>query len=305
MIDQLGPSDVAAVIFPQQAGKTQDFTDDRAKLIEAVDKFDPPEFRYVQPAPMGQGPGGADMSQRFSPALARSQCQRNQPTIPVLDTLAARLATVPNRRKTIFLVSVGIPIDFVNTRGCPGELNLLMFDVFRRAQRANINIYGIDPAGYRGYENYLTTPIRRGGRPAQRTMAPAAAQRAARSLREFHQITADYTGARAIVNTDALESEIDQIFEEAGSYYLIGYQTSNGKPDGRFRRVDVKVKRPGDDRADTVGILRPARRHTRDAGTEGCADDERPRAQRDVQCGGSPVARAGGADRPRQQAWQP
>lgn len=244
VIDQLGPSDVAAVIFPQQAGKTQDFTDDRLRLIEAVDKFDPPEFRWVQPTPMGPGPSGGDISQRFSPALMRSQCQRGQPTIPVLDTLSARLAAVPNRRKTIVLVSVGIPIDFVNTRGCPGELNAMMMDVFRRAQRANINIYGIDPAGYRGYESYLTNPIRRGGRPAARTMNIAAAQRAARALRDFHETTADYTGGKAIVNTNALEAEVDQIFLEASAYYLVGYQTSNGKPDGKYRRVEVKVNRP-------------------------------------------------------------
>jgi VWFA-related protein len=245
IVDQLGPSDIAAVIFPQQAGKTQDFTDDRAKLIEAIDKFDPPEFKFVQATPLGPGPGGGDITQRFSPALMRSQCQRSQPTVPVLDTIAARLATVPNRRKTVFLVSVGIPIDFVNTRGCPGELNSMMFDIFRKAQRANINIYGIDPAGYRGYEMYLTNPIRRGGRPAARTLPLTAAQQAAKRLREFHEITAEYTGARAIVNTDALEDEIDLVFQEAGSYYLVGYQTSNGKPDGKFRKVEVKVKRPG------------------------------------------------------------
>jgi VWFA-related protein len=245
VVDQLGPSDVASVIFPQQAGKTQDFTDDRAKLIEAIDKFDPPEVRWIPQTPVGPGPGGGDMPQRFSPALMRSQCQRGQPTIPVLDTLASRLATVPNKRKTIFLVSVGLPIDFVATRGCPGELASIMQDVFRKAQRANINIYGIDPAGYRGYENYLTNPIRRGGRPAERVMPIGAAQKVARTRRDFLEITADYTGASAIVNTDALEPEIDQIFDEAGSYYLVGYQTSNGKPDGKFRRVEVKVKRPG------------------------------------------------------------
>lgn len=245
VIDQLSPSDVAAVIFPQQAGKTQDFTDDRGKLIEAVDKFDPPEVRFIPATPVGPGPGGGDMPQRFSPALMRSQCQRAQPAIPVLDTVTARLATVPNRRKTIFFVSVGLPIDFVATRGCPGELASIMQDVFRRAQRGNINIYSVDPGGYRGYENYLTNPIRRGGRPAERVMPIGAAQRAARTRREFLQITAEYTGARAIVNTDAFEPDIDQIFEEAGSYYLVGYQTSNGRPDGKFRKVDVKVKRPG------------------------------------------------------------
>ena len=31
------------------------------------------------------------------------------------------------------------------------------------------------------------------------------------------------------------------IFEEYGSYYLLGYETTNGDPDGKFRRIDVDV----------------------------------------------------------------
>ena len=42
VVDRLGPSDIAAVIFPQEMGKTQEFTADREKLITAIDKFDPP-----------------------------------------------------------------------------------------------------------------------------------------------------------------------------------------------------------------------------------------------------------------------
>ena len=120
-----------------------------------------------------------------------------------------------------------------------------MRDVFRRAQRANINIYSVDPSGYRGYENYLQNPIRRGGRPAERVANERGASAAAKLRRDFLEITADYTGARAIVNDNDVSAEIDQIFEEAGTYYLLGYQTSNGKPDGRFRRLEIKVNRPG------------------------------------------------------------
>ena len=56
---------------------------------------------------------------------------------------------------------------------------------------------------------------------------------------------AGYTGASATVNSDEIETGIDRIFTEASSYYLLGYQTSNGKPDGKYRKVEVKVKRPG------------------------------------------------------------
>jgi VWFA-related protein len=245
IIDQLGPSDVAAVIFPQQAGRTQDFTEDRRKLLAAIEKFDPPEVRWIEPTPVGTSGGGADMPYRSSPALMRNQCQRSQPTVPTLDTIASRLASIPNRRKTLFLVSTGVPLNFGATRDCPAELADIMKDVFRKAQRSNINIYSVDPGGYRGYENYLQNPIRRAGRPAERVATERGADAAAKIRREFLEITADHTGARAIVNDNDVGSEIDQIFEEAGAYYLVGYQTSNGKPDGRFRRLEIKVNRPG------------------------------------------------------------
>lgn len=244
LVDHLSPSDVAAVIFPQLAGKTQDFTTDRQKLIAAIDKFDPPEVRYIEKRP-AYGPGGGDMPQRFAPILMRSECQRSQPTVPTLDTVVARLATVPNRRKTVILVSTGLPVSFQGGRGCPAELADIMKNVFRRAQRANVNIYSVDPGGMNGYADYLQSPVRRGGRPADNVMPLAQANAAVRVRRDFMEIMADHTGARAIVNTDDLGDEIDRMMAEASSYYLVGYQTSNGQPDGKFRRLDVKVSRPG------------------------------------------------------------
>ena len=95
LVDALNPSDVAAVIFPQQAGKTQDFTTDRQKLIAAIDKFEPPEVKYMEARPQGLGPGGGDMPQRFAPILMRSDCQRSQPTVPTLDTVVAKTGGGP------------------------------------------------------------------------------------------------------------------------------------------------------------------------------------------------------------------
>jgi hypothetical protein len=63
--------------------------------------------------------------------------------------------------------------------------------------------------------------------------------------RDLLHIAAAETGGRAIVSTRDLEREIDGVFDEAGSYYLLGYRTSNGKQDGRFRKADVKVALPG------------------------------------------------------------
>ena len=244
IVDSLGPSDIAAVVFPRDAGLTVDFTSDRRKLLEAIDQFDPREpDMFVPMRPSAPGGGGGDMPYRWSPILMRNECERSQPTVPTLDVLASRLATVPNRRKSIILVSTGIPLNLAAARDCPGDLAYTMREMFRRAQQANINVHSVDPAGFRGYEQYLMNPIRRGGRPARTTMSQPAAEGAAKFRREFLEITADYTGAHAVVGSEAMEAGIDRIFEENESYYLLGYQTSNGKPDGKFRRVTVKVNR--------------------------------------------------------------
>jgi VWFA-related protein len=249
VIDRLGPSDVGAVVFPRDGGRTEDFTSDKEKLIAAVDKFDPrePEWTppgsntYIHPGPTG----GAGDQQRSSSLFNRTNCERRQLTVPMFETVVARLATVPNRRKTVVFISTGVPIDFGATRDCPGEQKDRMLDVFARASRANINIYSIDPGGYGGYERYLQDPIRRAGRPAPMTVSDPTARNLAKLRRDFLEIMAGYTGASATVNSDEVETGIDRIFTEASSYYLLRYQTSNGKPDGKYRKVEVKVKRPG------------------------------------------------------------
>jgi VWFA-related protein len=244
VIDSLGPSDIASVVYPRDAGNTEDFTMDREKLLAAVAKFDPREPDLPNSFIRAM-PGGADMPIRESPLLGHSTCSRSQLTVPMFETLVGRLATVPNRRKTVVFVSTGVPIDFAATRGCPGELRDRMLDVFARAARANVNIYSVDPAGYDGYARYLQNPIRRGGRPAMATLPDRASHDAARLRHDFLETMADYTGAYATVNNDDVQSGIDAMFTQEASYYLIGYQTSNGRPDGKFRKVTVKVRQPG------------------------------------------------------------
>ena len=101
-------------------------------------------------------------------------------------------------------------------------------------------------------------------------MPLAQANAAVKLRRDFMEIMADHTGARAIVNTDDLGHEIDRMMAEASSYYLVGYQTSNGQPDGKFRRLDVKVSRPGVSVRTRSGFYAPDESGTKDReGTPG------------------------------------
>ncbi len=264
VIDHLAPSDVAAVVFPRDGGRTEDFTNDREKLDSAIDRFDPREPDvYNSFTPVFPSYGGDTM--RSSPIMGRSTCDRAQPVVPAFEAVVGRMATVANRRKTIVFVSTGAPIDFAARTGCAVEFKDRMLDVFARAARANINIYSIDPAGYDGYARYLENPIRRGGRPAWSTDSPNQARAAARLRHDFLETMADYTGATATVNSDDVAPGIDRIFSEAALYYLVGYQTSNGQPDGRYRKIEVKVNRPGFTVRTRAGYFAAKTGGTRDA----------------------------------------
>jgi hypothetical protein len=56
---------------------------------------------------------------------------------------------------------------------------------------------------------------------------------------------AEATGGFAIRNTNDLGSGLVRVSRESRSYYLIGYVPPSGRADGKFRQIEVKVKRPG------------------------------------------------------------
>ena len=244
VIDTLGPSDLAAVVFPVHSGLTQDFTTDRTKLLDAIDRFSPEvpddlrdRYRTQPPASGLEG----DI-QRYSPIIGRDPCLQNAPLLPTLRALTARMSVVPNQRKTVILLSPGSPERFEMGGGsCQAMKYEEMRATFRQAQRYNVNIHAVDPAGYRGMERFFTEPHVRNGRMAM-PLDTFGAHQAATRLQDYLKLNAEQTGGRAVLDSMDVEADIDQIFAENASYYLIGYESTNGAPDGKFRRVDVKVR---------------------------------------------------------------
>ena len=53
------------------------------------------------------------------------------------------------------------------------------------------------------------------------------------------------TNGMAIVNTNDLDGGLRRAVADMNSYYLLGYTSSNPKPDGKYRKIKVAVKRPG------------------------------------------------------------
>lgn len=112
----------------------------------------------------------------------------------------------------------------------------LFRDLFGEANRHNVSFYPIDPRGLPAFD----TPI--GPDPP---LSPAADHAQLRNRTESLHTLALNTDGIALVNSNDLKKQIRRVADDLTSYYLMGYYSTNGKLDGRFRTIKIRSKRPG------------------------------------------------------------
>ena len=56
---------------------------------------------------------------------------------------------------------------------------------------------------------------------------------------------AEDTGGKAFLDSNDLAGEIQQARDDVHSYYILGFYSTNAKEDGKFRRIQVKLNKPG------------------------------------------------------------
>ena len=117
-------------------------------------------------------------------------------------------------------------------------------EILDEANRANATFYPIDPRGLVVFD----TPIAPANGPAITTPAPtllpSADQRWLQARLTSLRTLAEATDGIAIVNSNDLATGLRRVVSDLSSYYLLGYY-SNGKLDGKFHAISVRVKRPG------------------------------------------------------------
>ena len=115
-----------------------------------------------------------------------------------------------------------------------------------RANRAGVVIYAVDARGL--VCACLTAADKTGGLSDEGLAAVGAARREAlAATQDGLRYLAGETGGFAVVNRNGIPGALDQIAGDLRGYYLIGFQpdADTFSSDGRFRRIRIKVKRPG------------------------------------------------------------
>ena len=244
--EQLGPNDVAAVALTGRGLATsgQDFTSNRRLLLAAVDKFTGGFEESTGNTDQQGGPArinaqGEGPTQ--GPGIDRAFSSDARQLASSLRRLTEFLATLPGR-KSLLYVGEGLgSLDFFAIKDYHGEsLTPAGNDAHAAivaATRGNVTIYPVDP---RGLTTDLTPAVGAPGGSAGQT-------RKSDILENRADMTAlaDVTGGFAIMNTNNIGEAFSRVVAENSSYYTLGFNSERTRRDGRFVRVEVRVKRPG------------------------------------------------------------
>jgi VWFA-related protein len=255
----LGANDVAAVIHTSGAtDASQEFTNDPRLLHASIDRFIGQKLRsrtlerldeynrnpLLQPGAQGNGQTGRDVKVNDPADAERGYYARA--TLGTLRSLADFMGSIRGRRKAILMFSEGIdyPIyDVFDSRDASTILSDTR-DAIAAASKANVNFYTIDP---RGLHSMGDETMELGGFPADPgyNINPQALQEERRLAVDSLKVLAEQTGGFAAVESNDYTDAYDRIVRENSSYYVLGYYPPSNKRDGKFHKIEVKLKRPG------------------------------------------------------------
>ena len=241
-----GTNDLAAVVFTGRTDASQDFTNSPRLLLAAIDKFNGRKLRSttiqriesarVNPE-TGQLEPGDDIDSMDRAFRARSVMNN-------IRKLSEFMAGVRGRRKALLLVGEGVDYDIFQATGLLGSTASAILldtqDAIASATRGNVSIYAIDPRGLStGTDDLIEVSGTVGDANIQ------SLQSEMRLSQDSLRVLAASTGGFAAVNRNDLDGAFDRIVSENSSYYMFGYYSTNERRDGRFRKIEVRVKRPG------------------------------------------------------------
>jgi VWFA-related protein len=245
---QFGPDDVAAVVHVGRgiSEHAQDFTSNRRLLLAAID-------RYTGGFPEDSLTVRSRMSQ--------------------LRELLEFMGHLRGRRKAMLYVTQGMG-DVYSVLDYAGTMGPIWFEdlhaAIGAATRGNTAIYPLNPFGLRpGFgplgENQMFLPSFGLTDPGEQANKVRMARLDQLGVGQDIHALADATGGIAAVSTNNFNRVIERAVRDSSTYYVLSYVSNNDRPDGRYRKVEVRVKRSGlrvQSRKGYVAPLAPAASRT-------------------------------------------
>lgn len=262
----LADGDLAAVVHTSgRSDAGQELTPSRRLLLAAVDRFQGHKLpsitaerlavhlndRDLERAVNSSGDTGSSSS---SNATSRTEDPRDaergmnaQRALGAIRNIAKWLSDVPGRRKSLVLFSEGIEYDIYDVFNNRAASSIMANarDAIAAAQRANVTIFAVDPRGLTQLGDEAITIQSLSDDPQVDYGTARGFANELLMAQESLISLAQETGGLAVVRQNDITGGLARIERDTSRYYILGYVADPSTSPGKFRKIEVKVNRPG------------------------------------------------------------
>ena len=236
---QMAPADLVAVIsLGSQLVVNTDFTSDRTLLKNTLAGFNSGAGQGFEEGSTGTTEGTPDTGGSFTVDDTEYNIFNTDRRLEALKSVADKLSRVDEKKSLIYFSSG------MDRTGIENQSELRA--ATNAAVRANLSIYTMD---IRGLQAMVP-----GGEAQSASLRGTSPYSGAATLNQYNSnfttqetlvtLAAD-TGGKAFLDSNDFGRVFRGVQQDTSIYYLLGYHSSNSARDGRYRRITVRVKRPG------------------------------------------------------------
>lgn len=236
---QMSPADLVSIVSLGSAIMVnQDFTADREKLRTVLQTMNVGAGVGYELGSTGTTEGTPDNANSFTVDDTEYNIFNTDHRLQAIRAIADQLASVPQKKSLIYFSS-GMQRTGVENQS---ELRAAT----NAAVLANMSIYTLDIRGLQALP-----PGGEAQNASLRGTSPYSGQSQINALNSNFQteetlvtLAAD-TGGKAFLDSNDFGRVFKGVQDDTAMYYLLGYHTTNTSRDGKFRRITVRLNRPG------------------------------------------------------------
>ena len=236
---QMQPADLVSVIsLANTLTVNQDFTTDRDKLKQVLESFNTGANAGFELGSTGTTEGTPDTAGSFTVDDTEYNIFNTDRRLQALKAVADQVANVPQKKSLIYFSSGMQRTGIENQSELRAATNAAVV--------ANLSIYTLDIRGLQALPpggEAQNASLR--GTSAYSGQAQLNALNSNFQTQETLVTLAADTGGKAFLDSNDFSKVFKGVQDDTSMYYLLGYHSTNTARDGKYRRITVKVNRPG------------------------------------------------------------
>ncbi len=229
---------VASVSMSTGLTLDQDFTASKSALLRAVGRYNGTQGTGFSNGGTGTTEGTADDASTFSADDSEYNSLNTDRELLAIQTIARSLERV-DQRKSLLYFSGGLTRNGIENQSS-------MRSATNAAVRANMSIYAVDTRGLEALP-----PVGNASRGSLRGVSAYNGASMQNQLnanfgsQEVLSTLSTDTGGKFFSDSNSFTPAFQAIQRDTEAYYILGFRSSNPARDGSFRRLTVKLNRPG------------------------------------------------------------